>query len=368
MTITPLTSPSAVNQDSQEAAPSNQVASPPLQAANIPPTAKDNGQQALHSATLTEVTIPLERKINPDAEIYSSFPELAELSPGKFDYQQIFYKSGKQGYQNSDNRLNVKIIKALHEILTTKVLQNNEQVKRLARGIAYYPSEILYANGLLTMLSNYFVIVCTNERLILVNINRRTLTPTRYIYQLPYNEIAKVGRGAFLSSLIIENIHGKKWNFTTVGRRPAKSTKGFIVEKSAGQPAGSAKDNSLSQLCPACFIPLPAKITSCPHCAASFKSTKEARIRSLILPGLGSIYLSYLPLGIMEMIGYLAIWLVTVTMLIIEIPGGKMIAIIPVLIYHLCAAILAGGTGKKGYLLENKAVEPTSLSDHTADQ
>jgi len=74
------------------------------------------------------------------------------------------------------------------------------------------------------------------------------------------------------------------------------------------------------------------------------------------MPGLGSIYLSHLPLGIMEMTGYLFSWLLTIALLIIEVPGGIGVALIPVLAYHLVAGLLAWKTAGKGYLVENRPV------------
>ena len=304
-----------------------------------------------------------DEKVPAENEIYAAFPELAELSPDKFAYAEIFSSTEKRGYQTRQNNINLKVVKAVHDILTTKVLQKNEQVMRLARGIAYYPSEILYANGLLTMLSNYFAIICTTKRLLFINIDSRTRHPTRYIFQVPYEEIYNVGRGAFLSSIIIENSSGRSWNFTTIRRNLAKSIRDFILEKSKGEPAGPENGPSLCQLCPSCYTPLPGGLSSCSHCSAPFKKPTEAVIRSLILPGLGSIYLSYLPLGIMEMAGYLAIWLLAVVLMVMTIPGGIITAMAPVLTYHLITGILSRKTTGKGYLLENSHVNQTAESD-----
>ena len=289
------------------------------------------------------------------ADIYASFPELEELSPDKFTYGEIFSTTEKYGYQTREETLTLKIVKAVHDILTSKVLRENEQVKRLARGIAYYPFEIPYANGLLTMLSNYYAIVCTNQRLLLVNINSRTNSPTRYIFQVPYNEINNISRGAFLSSLIIESKTGRNWNFTTVRRNLAKSLRGFILEK-CQEPTGPAEDNVAGQLCPACSTPLPGGLTACAQCSVPFKKPAEALVRSLVLPGLGPIYLSYLPLGIMEMTGYLAIWLLALVLLIMKVPEGIFPGIAPVLVYHLISGLLARKTAAKGYILENQPV------------
>jgi DNA-directed RNA polymerase subunit RPC12/RpoP len=296
-------------------------------------------------------------------DIYASFPELEQLSPDKFSYGEIFSTTKEYGYQTREDTVTLKIIKAVHDILTTKVLRENEQVKKLAKGITYYPFEIPYANGLLTMLSNYYAIVCTDQRLLLVNIDNRINRPTRYIFQVPYNEISNVSRSASLSSLIIESKTGRSWNFTTVRRDLAKSLRDFISEKSKEEPTGPQKDNAHGQLCPACFTLLPGGLTACSQCSAPFKKPTEAMVRSLVLPGLGHIYLSYLPLGIMEMTGYLAVWLLALVLLIMRVPGGILTGIAPVLAYHLISGFLARKAAGKGYILENHPVHPPAKSE-----
>lgn len=288
-----------------------------------------------------------------DAEIFAAYPELHKLSPEKFVYREILTRTEQKGYQTGDNRLKLKIAKAVHELLRAKILREDEQVMRLARGIAYYPFEIPYANGLLTMLSNYYAIVCTNRRLLLVNIDCRTSHPTRYIHQIPYREIARVGRGLFLSSLVIECKTGRKWNFTTVRRHLGRSVRNFILQKSRAVADAPPNNVARWQLCPACHTPLPAKLHSCPHCAATFKKPAEAMLRSLILPGLGSLYLDHLPLGGMELTGYLAAWSAAVVMMIMEIPGGLAAALAPVLLYHAAIGLIALKTAGKGYLRDN---------------
>ncbi|MEN8135320.1 MAG: zinc-ribbon domain-containing protein [Thermodesulfobacteriota bacterium] len=302
-------------------------------------------------------------------DIFASFPELEELSPDKFTYEEIFATTKKYGYQTSEDTGTLKIIKAVHDVLTSKILRENEQVKRLARGIAYYPFEIPYANGLLTIFANYYAVVCTNQRLLLVNINSRINRPTRYIFQVPYDGISNVSRGAFLSSLIIESKTGRSWNFTTVRRNLAKSLRDFILAKGAGteSPGSSPEDNGPRQFCPACYTLLADGLAACPQCSVPFKKPAEAITRSLILPGLGPIYLSYLPLGIVEMAGYLAIWLIALVLVIMKVPGGILTGIAPVLTYHLFSVILARKTADKGYIPEKRHIKPPVESEKTPE-
>ena len=71
------------------------------------------------------------------------------------------------------------------------------------------------------------------------------------------------------------------------------------------------------------------------------------------MPGLGSLYLSYLPLGVMEIAGYLAVWLTAVVLVILRVPGGVMTAILMVLAYHGFTGIMSFKMASKGYLLQD---------------
>ena len=301
-------------------------------------------------------------------EISAAFPELQGLTLEKFVFEEILSISESKNYRTKENILKIKIVKAVHDILTLNILHENEKVLRVAKGIAYYPFEFLYANGILNILSNYFAIICTSQRLLFINTDRRIKHPTRYIFQVPYHEINNIGRGAFLSSLIIESKSGRCWNFTTLKRNLAKSLKLFIVNKCKENVSESAIANSLNQLCPACYTPLPEKLASCPHCSAIFKKPAEAFLRSLVLPGLGTMYLSYMWLGLMEMVGYIAIWLLAILLMIIEIPGGLTSAIAPILSYHLITSFLAKKAAGKGYILAfNRTSTPVDIQINHED-
>ncbi len=296
-------------------------------------------------------------------DLYAIFPGLRKFSPGVFDFQQIFTESPKKGYGTRDNLLKFKIIRAVHEILTTSILNDDEIVLRVAKGTAYFPFEIPYANGLMTLLSNYFAIICTDQRMLFVNIDFRVDHPTRYVFQVLYEEIENMSRGVFFSSVIVQTRTGRNWNFTTVGRQHAKEISGFVNEIKRRGPSGIYDGISRWQCCPHCYTPLPGGLSACPSCAAVFKSCKEALVRAMIMPGLGSLYLSYLPLGLMEMTGYLAVWLVAVVLVILRVPGGFITAILLVLAYHGLTGIMSCKMASKGYLLQ-AVVDKEVSEDH----
>ena len=296
-----------------------------------------------------------------DHDLFAVFPGLRKFSPQTFDFQQIFTDSQRKGYGTKDNLLKFRVVRAVHDILTTKILNENEKVLRVAKGTAYFPFEIPYANGIFTLLSNYFAIICTDQRMILINVNPRIDHPTRYIFQVLYDEIEDLGRGVFLSSVIVQTRTGRNWNLTTVRRQHAKEIAEFVAEIKRRGPSGLYDGISRWQCCPGCYTPLPGGLAGCPSCSAVFKSPKESLFRALSLPGLGVLYLGYLPLALVEMLGYLAVWLVAVVLLVLKVPGGIITAILLVLAYHALIGIISYKMAGKGYLLQ--AVSDKSVTE-----
>lgn len=282
--------------------------------------------------------------------VLDAFPELRDLPPGKFLLDEIFPQKS-DSYQTGINRLLAKLLVATAPLLAKNILNKNEQVYRIASGIAYFPFEIPYANGLLTWPLNNYALICTDHRLLLINLNYHLTRPTRYVFQIPYDNISRVSRGFYGSSLIVTTVAGRTWDFTTVNRRLAASMEKFIKGQNERSATTESESLTSSQLCPACFQPVPGKLISCPHCLSPYKTSRIAMKKSLLIPGTGNIYLSNSHLGIIEMIGYLFTWMMTIVLVIIGIPGGILGGGVLVLIYHLMSAFMAGRMAEKGYLL-----------------
>jgi hypothetical protein len=298
----------------------------------------------------------------PTAAILDAFPELQGLPLEKFLLAEIFMPGDKNHHQTSLNRLLAKLITATAPLLSESILQRDELVCRIASGIAYFPFEIPYANGLLTWPLNYYALICTNRRLIFINLDYHLSRPTRFVFQIPYDDIARVSRGFYGSSLIVTTDSGRNWDFTTVNRRLGAGLDNFIRTQREQLHAGVQEYQAPSQLCPACYQPVPEKMISCPHCQTPYKSAKVAMKKSLVLPGTGNIYLANPYLGIIEILGYLFTWIMTIILVIIGIPGGILGGGVLVLTYHLMAALMARRIGEKGYLVINKQPEEISPS------
>lgn len=308
-------------------------------------------EQAPAEAALSSPAPPVRDEVSDEARaLFAAYPELEKLPKGIFALREIFSVAKKGGYRSARNKLRVKILGAVSGILPD-LLQENEQVLRVAHGVAYHPAEAVFGNGILTMLYNYYAILCTDRRVLFININSRVNRPTHYLFQMPYAALKKVKTGLVFGSFSLYPHKGKRRVFNYIKRYAAKELKQFIDEKIAAQPAAAPQTAHYEDICPSCFTPITKGLTGCPHCQAGFKTPAKAALRSLVLPGLGDMYLGHRFLGSLELIGSLVVLSVIVSMIASGAPEGLTLAVIVFLFYNGFDGALTYYMGKKGYVL-----------------
>jgi hypothetical protein len=285
--------------------------------------------------------------------LFVDYPELKGLPPDKFGLEEILSPNKKGGYKSRQNKLKVKVLKAVADILE-KLLRDGEKVMRIGKGTAYYPVELLLGNGWLTMYYNYYAIVCTNQRILLVNIDHRIRRPTHYLFQIRYEEIKKIKRGLLSRSLVVYRIKGKRRIFVYVKGYIVKEIRQFIMDKKGSIQATEHPQEPLENLCPSCSVPLEKGLTSCPQCRVHFKEPKKAFLRSLLLPGLGDMYLGHISLGLLELLFAVFVWAVVISLVLSGEEGALFTALFLVVFYNVVDGLLAYHMGKKGYMLAKK--------------
>lgn len=295
---------------------------------------------------------PIDILTDPE-EITSLYPDLQSLPPDKFRFADIFKKNRTGRYRNSNNKFKVKLLKAVGRILTENLLLNNEYVLNIARGSAYYPAEIPYANGLLTLPTNYYAIVCTNFRLLFINVDCRVKKPTRYLYQIFYEEIVRLSRGMFFTSLIVQTRNGNSWNFTTVRTSLSREIRDLIIKRKKEGASGIFDGISRWHLCPACYTAITGQPSSCPGCKSLFKDPAQAWKRSILLPGLGSIYLGYRSLAITEILLYIAFWFLLISLAYLKLPGIVPISVFLIAVLHGTAGFMSLKLAQKGLIVHS---------------
>lgn len=287
------------------------------------------------------------------AAIVGEIPELAAYSNRRFAFAEILAPDKSGGYATRRNRLKLKMLAAVKDVLE-QILEEGESVQRVAAGTAYFPAEIFFGNGWLTMLYNRYVIAATDRRLVMINTNHRTTRPSHYVFQTTYSGIKKVSRGLLGTSIVLSRKNGKRRIFSSVRRFLSAEMQKFIlgmIDPSA-QPDPSV--DSLEKMCPGCFTPLTEKLASCPACRSEFKTPKKAMLKSLILPGWGDMYLGHRLLGAFEMVGSLIAWMIILSLVLAGQPGGLTAGLFLLVLVNGIDMLLTGHMARKGYLLEKK--------------
>jgi hypothetical protein len=230
--------------------------------------------------------------------VLTDYPALQSLPPNRVAFDEVFAANKKEGFKSRKNKVRVNIFTAVADVLD-KLLQEGEQVMRVGRGTAYYPAEIFLGNGWLTMMYNHYAIVATNRRVLCINVNSRMKQRTHYLFQMLYGDIKKIKR-SWLGSLAFQRIRSKQRIFTGV--------KGFLSR--------DLRD----------FI-------------------------SMILPGLGDLYLGHRTLGVLELIGSFAVWAYALAAVATGQPEGLIVAAFLLLLYNGMDGLLTYHMAKKGYML-----------------
>jgi hypothetical protein len=281
----------------------------------------------------------------------AEFPEITAFAPETYDLDHLLPANKKGKFKTRLNKLKLKLLGTVQGTFD-RLLDRDEQVMRIAAGTAYYPAEVIFGNGWMTLLYNRYILVATNKRLVAVNTNYKMNRPTHYLFQFPYNEIKKISRGLFGTSLTLTRKKGKRRTFTAISRALSAELKTFIESRIDPAAELEADAQSLDNLCPACFAPLAGQLSSCPKCQAVFKSPGKAALRSLLLPGWGDIYLGHRFLGFMELLGSLSIWVFCMILLLSSDPGALSIGLAILLVYNGMDCLLSLHMGRKGYILE----------------
>jgi hypothetical protein len=283
-------------------------------------------------------------------EIFVAYPDLRNLELEQFDLAAILTPTKKGKYKTGKNKLKVKILKSVFE-KANKILNGGEQVLRVGKGAAYYPAELLLGNGYLTMLYNQYAILCTNKRLLFVNINSRVTRVTHYVFQIPYEDIKSVKKGLLFGHFIIKRHQGKRRVYTAVKRFLLNDIKNFVERTATGINGNPTTKPSPEKLCPVCFNPLEDKLTQCSQCSVEFKKPKTAFLKSLLLPGWGDMYLGHRLLGVFELMGSALVWLIVISGLLSGVGENLAVAVTIFLFYNLVDGLLTYHMAKKGYMM-----------------
>ena len=216
-----------------------------------------------------------------------------------YDWPRLFPKPEGFGAA-SDIKRRVKMLAPIESRIET-LLYPGEQIQFVTRGMLNRWVE-QYLLGLWSHLINQTVFLFTNYRVILINANRRGVAKVM-MWQIPYDRIEKYGAGTWSGSVGFKLSDRKSYKFAFVPRVDRKRLKAFVREHldtvretDLVFPSHTGRD----PLCPTCATPTPPKSPRCEECAEEFLNPRTPALLSLILPGLGDIYLGHFVMAVFE--------------------------------------------------------------------
>ncbi len=324
--------------------PADVVVEPAPAASELP--AKQNEQAAAAASAFQDLDAP------EMESLLATYPELNDVPSDRLAFSEIFERNKKGSYKNRRNKLRVKILCTLAGRLP-EILKPREKIYKVGIGTAYYPAEMFLGNGLLTMLYNYYALLATDQRVLGINVNARADKVLHFFHQYSYASLRKVKTGWIFGSICLYPKQGKRRLFNRMQRAIAKNIAGFITRYiPAGSELPAEKTLTYNHLCPACYSPLPFKLESCTNCDTPFKTAKKAAMRSMLLPGMGDMYLGHRFLGGVELLGSLAVWFLVIAMFLSNDPGTVVIGLMLLFFYNGMDGLLTYFMGQKGYILE----------------
>lgn len=263
-----------------------------------------------------------------------------------YAFPQIFHGQGWRARMRFRGKL--KLLKQLDADLRA-MLHEGERVVLVTWGIEYSFVEAWFM-GLWSYLLNRRAIVMTSKRMLVLQISsRRKLLKLKS--QVRYEAIRKVPKGRL--RLVLQK--GRSVLFTAVPGPDRKLVRKALEHFRANLAAatGASREN----LCPHCYAAVDGFPASCAACGGAFKSPRKAALLSLLLPGLGDLYLGLRSLAVVELLGAGALWAVVINgMLVAETAEGAapvgvmaLVMALPIFAFvHGIDALVTAHTARKG--------------------
>ena len=250
----------------------------------------------------------------------------AILGPGIFQSEEVFFPT-----RPSTTRARAKAARCLIPVLK-QALEAGEKVCFLsAAGYTYHVWEHVFGAGVWAIYVNGATLVITDRRVLLFNVKHRSREPKDIKNAIYLSDIKSVRR--FAGNLTLRLRDNTKVRASGLPFADARKLRSRLQREIENPMRSSALliagTGALQHLCPACCKPVAKDdALQCASCRTEFRSGHAAALRSLLLPGLGDIYLKHTALGTLELIGSVFLWLMFLSAFFFG-DGG---AIIPVLL------------------------------------
>jgi len=240
--------------------------------------------------------------------------EISRLRPdGPYVWTWLFPKTAGMG-TGGDIKRRVNMLASVEPRLDT-LLFPGEQIEFVTKGALNSFVEQFFM-GVWSLIVNRTTFLFTNYRLILLNADNKGKAKT-LMWQIPYARMQKYGAGGFSGVVKINTLGGKSYSFIQVPGADRKRLKEYMLARLAhtqqhGLPFPAYLDRD--PLCAQCASPVPPKAQGCPECGDPFINPMTPALLSLIIPGLGHLYLGHRQMALHEFFGFAVILLNTTFM------------------------------------------------------
>ncbi len=237
----------------------------------------------------------------------------AVLGPGVFQADEIFFSTRARV-----TRARIKAARALIPVLK-QALDPQEKVLFIsAGGYTYEIWEHVFGAGAWAVYVNGTSLVLTDRRLLFFNVTHRTRSPKDIKNAVLLSDIKSCRR--FAANLTFRLRDHEKIRLAGLNFPDARELHSRIRRQiEAPTPLRTAIVSGtrlLQHLCPVCCKPVAnAAFLRCASCRTEFRSGQTAALRSLLLPGLGDIYLKHTVLGTLELIVSALLWVMFINVL-----------------------------------------------------
>lgn len=267
-----------------------------------------------------------------------------------YDWAGLFPRTEGMGAA-ADVKRRVTILKGV-EARLERLLYPGERIEFVTSGMLNSFVE-QYFLGIWSMLINQTVFLFTNYRVILLNSDMKKRAKV-LMWQVPYHRLGTYGAGSFVGSMRLKLSGGKSFSFGGVPGRDRKRLKEYMSARLAeARRAGDAFPCHADRdpLCPRCCSPVQADSAACAECGELFIKPWTPALMSLVIPGLGNLYLGNTAIGIMELLGFLGVLLVALSLAIgSPFPLGIFLGLGVIALGHALDASVTHHIASKGKL------------------
>jgi hypothetical protein len=205
------------------------------------------------------------------------------------------------------NDRRAKLLKALAPTLA-RMLEPGERIRYAARAVQYFLWEFAFGGHLTAHYTNQTALVLTDRRLLLIQVGGSG-KPRDIKNHIRLDRVtSRRARGWLGGHWTLQLDDGSKHAFMNLQKRDRKALEAGMPETAS---AAKAARRALEHLCPSCFSVIPGRVgeqESCSNgaCRIPFRDPRRAAWLSLLMPGVGDLYLRHYFFGAAEFLGSLA--------------------------------------------------------------